>query len=46
MTAHWGVLCLPFKSLDSLALEKQLNSIGQTMTPVTHECGRKVAQTF
>ena len=30
-------LCLPLKTLDSLALKKELDSIGQTMTPVTHE---------
>jgi arsenate reductase len=30
-------LCLPFKSLDSLALKRELDGIGQTMTPVTHE---------
>jgi arsenate reductase (thioredoxin) len=30
-------LCLPIKSLDSLALKTELDSIGQTMTPVTHE---------
>jgi arsenate reductase len=27
-------LCLPLKSLDSLALKRELDSIGQTMTPV------------
>jgi arsenate reductase len=30
-------LCLPLKSLDSLALKKELDSIGQTMTPASHE---------
>jgi arsenate reductase (thioredoxin) len=30
-------LCLPLKSLDSLALKRELDSIGKTMTPVTHE---------
>ncbi len=30
-------LCLPLKALDSLALKRELDSIGQTMTPVTHE---------
>ena len=30
-------LCLPLKSLDSLALKRELDNIGQTMTPVTHE---------
>jgi arsenate reductase (thioredoxin) len=30
-------LCLPLKSLDRLALTRELDSIGQTMTPVTHE---------
>jgi arsenate reductase len=30
-------LCLPFKSLDSLALKRELDGIGQTMTPVIHE---------
>ena len=28
-------LCLPLKSLDSLALKRELDNIGQTMTPVT-----------
>jgi len=27
-------LCLPLKSLDNLALKRELDSIGQTMTPV------------
>jgi arsenate reductase len=30
-------LCLPLKTLDSLGLKRELDSIGQTMTPVTHE---------
>ena len=30
-------LCLPLKSLDSFALKRELDSIGRTMTPVTHE---------
>jgi arsenate reductase len=30
-------LCLPLKTLDSLALKKELDSIGQTMTPITHQ---------
>lgn len=30
-------LCLPLKSLDSLALKRELDSIGQRMTPVPHE---------
>jgi arsenate reductase len=30
-------LSLPLKSLDSLALQRELDSIGQTMTPVTQE---------
>jgi arsenate reductase len=30
-------LCLPLKTLDSLALKKELDSIGHAMTPVTHE---------
>jgi len=30
-------LCLPLKTLDSLALKKELDSIGQTMTPASHE---------
>ena len=30
-------LCLPFKALDRLALQKELDNIGQTMSPVTHE---------
>jgi arsenate reductase (thioredoxin) len=31
------LLCLPLKTLDSLALERELDNIGQTMAPVTHE---------
>ena len=30
-------LCLPLISLDSLALKKELDSIGQTMSPVPEE---------
>jgi arsenate reductase (thioredoxin) len=30
-------LCLPIKALDSLALKRELDNIGQNMTPVTHE---------
>lgn len=30
-------LSLPLKTLDRLALRRELDSIGQTMTPVTHE---------
>jgi arsenate reductase (thioredoxin) len=30
-------LCLPFKALDSLALKKELDTIGRTTPPVTHE---------
>ena len=30
-------LCLPLKSLDGLALKRELDSIGQTATPVPHE---------
>ena len=30
-------LCLPLKTLDSLALRKELDSIGHAMTPVTHQ---------
>jgi arsenate reductase len=30
-------LCLPFKALDRLALQKELDNIGQTMSPVTQE---------
>jgi arsenate reductase len=30
-------LCLPLKSLDSLALKRELDSIGQTMTPVPQD---------
>jgi arsenate reductase (thioredoxin) len=30
-------LCLPLKSLDRLALKRELDNIGQTMTPVTHQ---------
>jgi arsenate reductase len=31
------LLCLPLKTLDSLALKRELDNIGQTMAPVTHE---------
>jgi arsenate reductase (thioredoxin) len=31
------LLCLPLKTLDSLALKTELDNIGQTMAPVTHE---------
>jgi len=30
-------LCLPLKSLDSLALKRELDGIGRAMTPVSHE---------
>ena len=30
-------LCLPLKSLDSLALKRELDNIGQTMSPVPQE---------
>ena len=30
-------LCLPLKTLDRLALRKELDSIGHAMTPVTHQ---------
>jgi arsenate reductase (thioredoxin) len=30
-------LCLPFRALDNLALKKELDNIGQSMTPVTRE---------
>jgi arsenate reductase (thioredoxin) len=30
-------LCLPLKTLDSLALKKKLDRIGQTMSPVDHK---------
>ncbi len=30
-------LCLPLKTLDGLALKKELDNIGQTMRPVAHE---------
>jgi len=30
-------LCLPLKTLDNLALRKELDSIGHAMTPVTHQ---------
>jgi len=30
-------LCLPLKSLDGLALKRELDSIGQTATPVPHK---------
>ena len=31
------LLCLPLKSLDGLAIKRELDKIGQTMTPVPHE---------
>jgi arsenate reductase len=31
------LLCLPLKALDRLALKRELDNIGQTMTPVPHE---------
>ena len=31
------LLCLPLKSLDNLALKRELDHIGQTMTPVTQQ---------
>ena len=31
------LLCLPLKTLDTLALKRELDNIGQTMAPVTHE---------
>jgi arsenate reductase (thioredoxin) len=31
------LLCLPLKTLDSLALKRELDNIGQVMTPVTRE---------
>ncbi|MGB8581510.1 MAG: arsenate reductase ArsC [Candidatus Sulfotelmatobacter sp.] len=31
------LLCLPLKTLDGLALKRELDNIGQTMAPVTHE---------
>jgi arsenate reductase len=31
------LLSLPLKTLDSLALKRELDNIGQTMAPVTHE---------
>lgn len=31
------LLCLPLKTLDNLALKRELDNIGQTMTPVTKE---------
>jgi len=31
------MLCLPLKSLDGLAIKRELDKIGQTMTPVPHE---------
>jgi arsenate reductase len=31
------LLCLPLKSLDSLALQRELDNIGQTMTPISKE---------
>ncbi len=30
-------LCLPLKSLDALALKRELDNIGHIMTPVTHD---------
>ena len=30
-------LCLPFKALDNLALKRELDNIGQSMSPVTHD---------
>jgi len=30
-------LCLPLKTLDALALKRELDNIGRTMTPVAHE---------
>ena len=30
-------LSLPLKTLDNLALKRELDNIGQTMTPVAHE---------
>ena len=30
-------LCLPFKALDSLALRRELDNIGQATSPVTHD---------
>jgi arsenate reductase len=30
-------LCLPLKTLDSLALQRELHNIGQTMKPVDHQ---------
>lgn len=30
-------LCLPLKALDGLALKRELDNIGKTMTPVIHE---------
>ena len=30
-------LCLPLASLDSLALKKELDNIGQTSSPVTQQ---------
>ena len=31
------LLCLPLKSLDGLAIKRELDKIGQTMTLVPHE---------
>jgi hypothetical protein len=31
------LLCLPLKTLDGLALKRELDNIGQTMASVTHE---------
>lgn len=33
-------LCLPFKTLDNMALKRELDQIGQTMSPVTQEGSR------
>ena len=30
-------LCLPFKALDSLALKRELDNIGRSMSPVAHD---------
>ena len=30
-------LCLPFKALDNLALKRELDNIGQSVSPVTHD---------
>jgi arsenate reductase len=34
-------LCLPFKALDGLSLKKELDNIGQAMSPVAHEAEGK-----